>query len=639
VTRTIRLTAWVAILALVAFQAYAQRFSIGPDGMSYLDLSDAVVYGRWSTLVNLYWSPLYPLLIGVGRLVSGAGPRSEVLALHAVNVACFIAMFAAFEYLLVAIAEVARSTRHSALGGPWGLIAAYALFGMFALTMTPMELTTPDWLASGATFLAFGALLRLNAASAHPRRVAVVLGVALGLGALAKSFLVPWAVVCFVVLAIATWRRGVSITLVAIAAWGVFVLPWSLALSVAAGRPTFGDAGRLTFAWYVNEQDPPSLHGVPIDARTPPTEAILRGVGVTGYAPGTDPMWLDPARWNASLAPHWNVRDQLGTLKVFELFYIQNLAPLLFLAFVLAAAPPGTRRVAWRRGWVVFVPMVAGLAAYALVIVTARYIMGFLLAGTLTLLATLPVARRIRPAWAFVGMAIPLAIEAIQARTVSGLGIVTSIVGGTIAGVLVPTTRRWLWVLALIVAIGLTRLVLPPSNRRDLILGATCLAAAFWFLSRRAMVTRQPVRFAYRGQAALATVLAIVLLTRLGVRLKQDVDKLRLSATDDWNNVEWKVAQDLAANGVAPGTRIALVGPHAESYWARTARLHIAADVPPPVVNAFWQLAPAARDSLLDEFASAGATVAIATVGPDRGTPDSTWMPLRYHAWLRRLAR
>jgi hypothetical protein len=92
VTRTIRLTAWVAILALVAFQAYAQRFSIGPDGMSYLDLSDAVVDGRWSRLVNLYWSPLYPLLVGVGRLVAGAGPRWEVLTLHAVNVACFVAM-------------------------------------------------------------------------------------------------------------------------------------------------------------------------------------------------------------------------------------------------------------------------------------------------------------------------------------------------------------------------------------------------------------------------------------------------------------------------------------------------------------------------------------------------------------------
>jgi hypothetical protein len=639
VTRTIRLTAWVAILALAAFQAYAQRFSISPDGMSYLDLSDAVVDGRWSMLVNLYWSPLYPLLVGVGRVVFGAGPQWEVLTLHAVNVACFIAMFAAFEYLLVGISQLARTTRHSALGGSWGLIAAYTLFGIFALTMTPMELTTPDWLASAATLLAFGALLRLNGTSLNPRRDALVLGVALGLGALAKSFLVPWAVVCFVVLAIATRRRGASITLIAIAAWAVFVLPWSLALSIAAGRPTFGDAGRLTFAWYVNEQDPPSLQGVPIDARQPRTEAILRGVGVTGYAPGTDPMWFDPARWNGSLAPHWDLHDQLGTLKVFELFYIQNLAPLLFLVLVLAAAPPGSRRVAWSRGWVVFVPMAAGLGAYALVIVTARYIMAFLLAGTLTLLATVPIARRIRPAWAFVGIVIPLAIEAIQARTVSGLGIVTSIVGGTVAGMLLPVKRRWLWVLALIIATGFTRLMLPPSNRRDLILGAACLVAAFWFLSRRAIVTRRPVRFAFRAQAALATVLAIVLLTRLGVRLNQDVAKLRLNATDSWNNVEWKVAQDLAANGLAPGTRIALIGPHAESYWARTARVHIAADVPPPVVNAFWQLSPALRDSLLDEFTSAGATVAIATVGPESGAPDSTWTPLRYHGWMRRLVR
>jgi hypothetical protein len=642
VTRTIRLIAWVAILALAAFQAYAQRFSIGPDGMSYLDLSDAVVDGRWSTLVNLYWSPLYPLLVGIGRAAGGAGPQWEVATLHTVNLACFVAMFASFEYLLIAINGLSRTTRRSALGGggPWGLVAAYTLFGIFALTMTPMELTTPDWLASAAAFVAFGALVRLNEGSARPWRDAFVLGAALGLGALAKSFLVPWAVVCLVVAAIATWRRrGALIALVATATWAVLVLPWSLALSIAAGRPTFGDAGRLTFAWYVNEQNPPSLQGVPVDARRPATDAILRGVGVTGYAPGTDPMWFDPARWNRSLEPHWNLHDQLGTLKVFELFYVQNLAPLLFLAFVLAAAPPGTRRSSWRRGWVVFVPMVAGLAAYALVIVTARYIMAFLLAGTLTLLATLPIARRIRPGWALAGIMIPLVIEAIQERTVSGLGIVTSVVGGTVAGVLVPPRRRWLWVLALVVAVGLTRLVLPASNRRDLVLGAGCLAAAFWFLSRRAIVTGRPVRFAHQAQAALATVLAIVLLTRFGVRLKQDVDKLRLSGSDSWNNVEWKVAGDLAAHGVAPGTRIALVGPHAESYWARTARVHIAADVPPPIVEAFWRLAPAARDSLLDEFAAAGATVAVATVGPESGTPDSTWTPLRYHGWIRRLTR
>lgn len=636
-TRTIRLTAWVAILALAAFQAYAQRFSIGPDGISYLDLSDAVVTGRWSTLVNLYWSPLYPVLVGVGRAIAGAGPRWEVVTMHVVNFVCFVAMFAAFEYLLISVLELAQRTRHSALGGSWGLAAAYGFFGVFALTLTPMELTTPDWLASAAILLAFGALLRLSEPSDHARRDAIVLGVALGLGALAKSFLVPWALVCFVVAAIATRRRGVSITAMAVGVWLVFVLPWSLALSVAAGRPTFGDSGRLTFAWYVNGQDVPSLHGVPHDARRPSTDAILPGVGVTGYAPGTDPMWFDPARWNRTLAPHWDLHDQLGTLRVFGLFYVQNLAPLMFLVFLLVAAPPGSGHVAWRRGWVVFVPTIAGLAAYAIILVTARYIMPFLLAGTLTLLAVLPVPRRIRPVWALAGMFIVVTIERLHPATTVMLALVTSILGGTIVGAMMPTRRRWLWVLAIVAAMGVTRFVLGPSDRRALLLGSLCLVVAFWFLARRAVVDRRPVQFAHRSQAALATLLVVVLLGRLVSRLYQDVEMRERSARPAWTNLEWNVAQDLRAHGVAPDTRVAVIGPHAESYWARTARVHIAADVPPPVIPAFWQLTPAARDSLLRQFAAAGATVAIATIGPETGAPDSSWTPLRFHGWVKRL--
>jgi hypothetical protein len=639
VTRAIRITAWTAILALAAFQAYAQRFSIGPDGISYLDLSDAVVTGHWSTLINLYWSPLYPVLVGFGRLVAGAGPRWEVATMHVVNFACFIAMFASFEYLLIAILELAGRTRHSALGGPWGLAAAYGFFGVFALTLTPMELTTPDWLSSAATLLAFGALLRLSNASAQAYRNAIVLGVALGLGALAKSFLVPWALVCFAVLAIATWRRGLSITAIAVGVWMVFVLPWSLALSIAAGRPTFGDTGRLTFAWYVNGQDVPSLHGVPPDARGPTTGAILRGVGVTGYAPGTDPMWFDPARWNRTLAPHWDLHDQLGTLKVFGLFYVQNLAPLMFLVFLLAVAPPGSRRVAWSRGWVVFVPTIAGLAAYAIILVTARYIMPFLLAGTLTLLAALPVPRRIRPGWALAGMFFVVVIERLHPATTVMLALVSSILGGTIVGAMMSTRRRWLWVLGILVGMGLTRFVLSPSDRRALILGSLCLVVAFWFLARRAVIEHRPVRFAYRSQAALATLLATVLAGRLVSRMYQDVEMQERSARTDWNNLEWNVAQDLRSHGVAPDTRVAVIGPHAESYWARTARVHIAADVPPPVVPAFWDLAPSARDSLLAQFAAAGATVAIATIGPETGAPDSSWTPLRFHGWVKRLTR
>jgi prepilin signal peptidase PulO-like enzyme (type II secretory pathway) len=86
------LAAWAILIALAAFQAYAQRFVVGPDGVSYLDLSDAIVTGNWSRLLNLYWSPFYPALIGVGRAITGVGARNEIPLVHAVNVACFIAM-------------------------------------------------------------------------------------------------------------------------------------------------------------------------------------------------------------------------------------------------------------------------------------------------------------------------------------------------------------------------------------------------------------------------------------------------------------------------------------------------------------------------------------------------------------------
>ncbi|HEX3868492.1 MAG TPA: hypothetical protein VHV78_17130, partial [Gemmatimonadaceae bacterium] len=96
-------------------------------------------------------------------------------------------------------------------------------------------------------------------------------------------------------------------------------------------------------------------------------------------------------------------------------------------------------------------------------------------------------------------------------------------------------------------------------------------------------------------------------------------------------------ARDLESHGITPGTNVAVIGPHAESYWARAARLTIVADVPRPVVPAFWHLGSVAQDSLLADFARAGATVAIATVGPEQGSPDSTWTPVAYHGWIRRL--
>ena len=175
-TRGVRALAWALVVAIVVFQAYAQRYVVGPDGVAYLDLSDAVVAGHWSGLVNLYWSPLYPMLVGLARIVTRASPAGEVPMMHAVNAAAFLATFAAYEYFLAPVLGMAAAARHAVLGGRWGRATAYGLFTCVAFTLTPIELTTPDLLTAAATFAALGALLRLRnspsdgAAAVRPRR-------------------------------------------------------------------------------------------------------------------------------------------------------------------------------------------------------------------------------------------------------------------------------------------------------------------------------------------------------------------------------------------------------------------------------------------------------------------------------------
>jgi hypothetical protein len=636
--RLIRVVAWIVIVALAAFQAYAQRYAISPDGISYLDLSDAVVGGEWSHLVNLYWSPLYPALIGLARLVSRPGPASEVAVIHALNFIAFVGMFAAFEYMLVSILSLAAVTRRSMLAGPWGLAGAYVLFACFALTMIPMELTTPDLLSGAAVFVAFGALLRLRDGGPHTTRDAVALGAALGVGALAKSFMVPWAIACFATLALATRARGFRATATSVVVWLAVAGPWVIVLSYSAGRFTFGDTGRLTYIWYVNKHDAPSLGGVPPGARTARTEAILPGVGVVGDAPGTDPMWYDPARWNAQLKPHVSLSDQLGTLQIFERFYVQNLTPLLFIALLIAVAPRGRRRKAWWNGWVIYLPALAGVTAYAMVIVTARYIMPFVLGATLVLMATLSLPRRMLPLLALFGIVIPIGLEAMSATTILGLALVTSVVGGMVVGVFVPTRRRVVWVIAVLLGLIVARIIFPPSAPDVLRIGAALLALLFWLAARAAIRRGRSVQFAQRAELSLALLLTIVLVVRLGLRLSQDVVAMQRAGSDTWGNVQWRIAGELASHGITPGTRIALVGPHAESYWARSGRLRIVADVPRIRTQEFWQLSAASRDSLLAEFAGAGAVFAVASVGPESGVPDSTWTAVPFHGWIRRLS-
>lgn len=633
-TRAIRAGAWAIILVLAAFQAYAHRYAVSPDGVSYLDLSDAVVTGRWGELLNLYWSPLYPFLVGVARVIGGAAPGREIPLMHLVNFVSFVAMFAAFEYFLVSVWSLARRSRRPILRGPWGAIAVYSLFGMMALTMTPLELTTPDWLSNAAVFVALGALLRLRE-SPHDRGAAFALGAALGVGALAKSFMIPWAVVCFATLALFVGRNARGVLTRAIVAWAVFVIPWVAALSHRAGHITFGEAGRLTWAWFVNEQDVPSLGGMPGTARTARTDDILPGTGVTGDAPGTNPVWYDPVRWNRTIRPRLVLSQEAATLRVMSITILSSLSVLLFVSLPIAVAEHGSRRVFLRRAAVVLIPCLAGIVGYAMVLVTSRYIMAFTLGAVLVTLAGLPLARRMHPVWLLVGTTIPILLLALSPVSAAGFSFVAALVAAMIVGGTVSLKRPVTWVPSVVLALAISLFLFSPRTPSLLPLAAGLFAITLWWLASRAVRRGRPVAFARGTQAALVFGVSLVFGGRLALRVVRDANAFRNAAA--LANPQWRIAEDLAAHDVAPGTRIALIGPVYESYWARTARLKIVASVPDPLVTRWWALPPSSRDGLLAQFAASGARVAIVTRPPRDGAPDSSWTRLAYGGWMRKL--
>src|SRR5438105_1253610 len=96
----IRLAFWLFAIAAAALQAWVFRNTITNDGISYLDMGDAVAHGAWAAAISGYWSPLYPALVGVALWIAKPAAMHEFAVVHAVNFAVFLGAFASFEFLL-----------------------------------------------------------------------------------------------------------------------------------------------------------------------------------------------------------------------------------------------------------------------------------------------------------------------------------------------------------------------------------------------------------------------------------------------------------------------------------------------------------------------------------------------------------
>lgn len=383
---------WITALVVGGAQVLAHRYGMNADGMSYLDLADAWRRGQWGAAINAYWSPLYSWLLAVP--ISLVSPAYEAFAAKLLSLAAAGCALLAFERLWREL-----RTPESADDHPTPLrhaaAAAVALWG--TLELVGVMLLTPDILVLALALLAFALLAR--ATRTGDQRDFLLLGLVLGAGYLAKAVMFPVALLAIaagLAHAVASRRatRGPALAALAFAA---VALPLVVALSVQKGRPTFGDSGRINYAFYVNRV-PPVAHwqGGPPGSGMPvhPTRMVTEDPDGFEFArpiPGTYPPWYDPSYWYEGVRPSFDLRGHAARLAVAApMLWFLFWPPLVVLLAVLVAGGAARETVAMLESrWPVALVAQGAVFMYALVYVEQRYLAPFVVTIWLWILASL----------------------------------------------------------------------------------------------------------------------------------------------------------------------------------------------------------------------------------------------------------
>jgi len=371
------------------------------DGISYLDLGDSYLRADWSNAANAYWSPMYPWLLGISMKLVKPSLWWQFPLVHVVNFVVFLWALFCFRYFVRSLLadqqfEQSRLTVLRVFHLPqWVLWAiAYALFLWSSLVLIGIWIVTPDLLLSSWIYLAAGLLVRLRSQNSYPKFL--MLGVVLGAAYLSKGVMFPLA---FALLTIALFSGNsvisrIPLVVSAAVAFLVIASPLIVLLSHAKGRLTYGDSGKLAYAWLVS----PGFHQIngqsgSLGVLVHPTRKILEHPPVYEFAQpigGSFPPWYDPSYWNDGLRPRFNLRSQVRALVANLSTYLRLLAAQSgwlagVLTFALIGRSATIRGIA--RNWPLIIFSMAALGLYAFVFAIPRYAAAFLLVLCLSVAA------------------------------------------------------------------------------------------------------------------------------------------------------------------------------------------------------------------------------------------------------------
>ncbi len=379
---------WVAIL----------RFSMNEDGISYLDIADAYMTGDWNTAINSVWSPLYSWMLGPVLHLVKPSMEWEFGLVQIVNFVIFVFALLAFETLWRQVIRYQKDSSGDADAAQnlvlpewimWSL--GYLLFGFSSLGLINIWSVTPDMLMSIFVYLVGAEVIRARIGSwTWPG--AARTGLFLGCGYLAKAVMFPlaFAVMVIGVFADTHYRRALPRMGLALVCFLLVSAPFVTLISVKKGGFTFGDAGTLTFARYINGVVYPHWQGDPPESGRPvhPTRVVHDDPPIYEFATpvgGTYPVATDPSYWYEGVVSRPDLRKQAAYVLYSIAYYLELLAwqqgGVLFgvlLLFLLSGRPRGSLSAIGAR-WSVALIGLAGLAGYSLIHVIGRYIGAFLI--------------------------------------------------------------------------------------------------------------------------------------------------------------------------------------------------------------------------------------------------------------------
>lgn len=390
----VQFTFRIAVAALGLVSTWFTRFTLNEDGMSYLDLGREFWHGNWRWAVNRVWSPLYAWLNGLITGLVHPSLKWEFPFVHLVNLGLLIAALFGFEFCWREMLRFAHQDREGSTDQAYLWASAYLLFIYIhwlrssGLQMD-VALVTPDLMVATLCYIASGLVLRVCRIG-PTMKTGAELGAVLGVGYLAKSTMLPFAVVVFLSLFWCIRKRKGAIASVAtgLLAFSVIAAPLITVFSISDGHLSFGDSAALNQAWHVNGVRPMYRHwqGTPGHPPEHPTRAIFRWPEAFEFAtpvPGTYPVWLDPEYWEAGVDTSFHARAEWAAISRNLLEYrkfVLGETPFLTAILMVVILSQGSLLSYLRRigtFWPILLPALCMFLTYALVHWEHRYTTAF----------------------------------------------------------------------------------------------------------------------------------------------------------------------------------------------------------------------------------------------------------------------